>query len=56
MHDALTAIHQNSIVHHDLHYGNIRLRSGNKLILIDFSLFPPRKRELERSLFYKIIC
>ncbi|WP_410174613.1 hypothetical protein [Nostoc commune] len=37
-------------MHRDIHHGNIMLRSGNKLILIDFSLFPPRKREQEKEL------
>jgi eukaryotic-like serine/threonine-protein kinase len=36
--DALAAIHQNSIVHRDIHPGNIMLRNGNQPILIDFGL------------------
>ncbi|MDZ8081287.1 MAG: serine/threonine-protein kinase [Nostoc sp. DcaGUA01] len=36
--DALTSMHQNSIVHRDIHPGNIMLRSGNQPILIDFGL------------------
>ncbi|MFN6534937.1 MAG: GUN4 domain-containing protein [Nostoc sp. EkiNYC01] len=36
--DALTVIHKNSIVHRDIHPGNIMLRSGNQSILIDFGL------------------
>ncbi|MDZ8237209.1 MAG: serine/threonine-protein kinase [Nostoc sp. ChiQUE01a] len=36
--DALAAMHQNSIVHRDIHPGNIMLRSGNQPILIDFGL------------------
>ncbi|RCJ20465.1 hypothetical protein A6S26_26440 [Nostoc sp. ATCC 43529] len=36
--DALAAMHQNSIVHRDIHPGNIMLREGNQPILIDFGL------------------
>ncbi|MBD2663619.1 serine/threonine protein kinase [Richelia sinica FACHB-800] len=36
--DALKSIHQNSIVHRDIHPGNIMLRGGNQPILIDFGL------------------
>jgi len=36
--DALAAMHQNSLVHRDIHPGNIMLRSGNHPILIDFGL------------------
>ncbi|MFN6498260.1 MAG: GUN4 domain-containing protein [Nostoc sp. DedQUE01] len=36
--DALATMHQNSIVHRDIHPGNIMLRSGNSPILIDFGL------------------
>ncbi|MBD2515114.1 GUN4 domain-containing protein [Nostoc sp. FACHB-973] len=36
--DALATIHQISIVHRDIHPGNIMLRSGNQPILIDFGL------------------
>lgn len=36
--DALAAMHQNSIVHRDIHPGNIMLRSGNQPVLIDFGL------------------
>ncbi|MFN6518586.1 MAG: GUN4 domain-containing protein [Nostoc sp. CreGUA01] len=36
--DALAAMHQNSIVHRDIHPGNIMLRGGNQPILIDFGL------------------
>ncbi|MEH2127506.1 serine/threonine-protein kinase [Nostoc sp.] len=36
--DAVAAIHQNSIVHRDIHPGNIMLRGGNQPILIDFGL------------------
>ncbi|WP_392531658.1 GUN4 domain-containing protein [Nostoc sp. C117] len=36
--DAIATIHENSIVHRDIHPGNIMLRSGNQPILIDFGL------------------
>ncbi|MDZ8023774.1 MAG: serine/threonine-protein kinase [Nostoc sp. DedQUE11] len=36
--DALATMHQNSIVHRDIHPGNIMLREGNQPILIDFGL------------------